>query len=82
MRRVVIIFGFSCVVGLALGMIGMQYLTAQQLSIKRTDVLKTDMAGMEGKEANMWVAEIAPGAATGEHVWWKKSADSIVLQLF
>jgi quercetin dioxygenase-like cupin family protein len=67
MRRVVIILGFSCAVGLALGMIGMQYLTAQQPSIKRTDVLKTDMAGMEGKEAHMWVAEIAPGAATGKH---------------
>jgi quercetin dioxygenase-like cupin family protein len=67
MRRVVIILGFSCAIGLALGMIGMQYLTAQQPSIMRTEVLKTDMAGMEGKEAHMWVAEIAPRAATGKH---------------
>ncbi len=35
--------------------------------LKRTEVLKVDMAGMPGQEAHMWVAEIGPGAATGRH---------------
>ena len=26
------------------------------------------MAGMDGKEAHMWVADIAPGAAAGRHI--------------
>ena len=42
-------------------------LNAQEPPLKRTEVLRVDMAGMEGKEAHMWVAEIAPGAATAKH---------------
>ena len=42
-------------------------LNAQEPSLKRTEVLRVDMAGMEGKEAHMWVAEIAPGAETAKH---------------
>jgi quercetin dioxygenase-like cupin family protein len=42
-------------------------LRAQQSAIKRTDLLKTDLAGMEGKEMNIWTADIAPGGATGRH---------------
>jgi quercetin dioxygenase-like cupin family protein len=42
-------------------------LNAQEPSLKRTEVLRVDMAGMEGKEAHMWVAEIAPGATTAKH---------------
>jgi len=59
--------GLIFVIGITLGIIGNQFLHAQQPPLKRTDVLKTDMAGMEGKEAHMWVAEIARGAATGKH---------------
>ena len=66
-RRVAIMLGLTFAVGIAFGVIGNQFLNAQQPPIKRTEVLKTEMAGMEGKEAHMWVAEIAPGAATGKH---------------
>ncbi len=65
MRRVAIMLGSIFAVGIALG--GNQFLSAQQPPLKRTELLKMDMAGMEGKEAHMWVAEIAPGAATGKH---------------
>jgi quercetin dioxygenase-like cupin family protein len=59
----------STIIGLTLlaGVSTAQVLNAQQPPIKRTDVLKTDMAGMEGKDANMWIADIAAGAATGKH---------------
>ena len=50
---------------LAFGVAGK--LKAQQPSLNRIEVLRMGVAGMEDKEAHMWVAEIAPGAATGEH---------------
>jgi len=40
---------------------------AQQPAVKRTELLKTDLAGMEGKEMNIWMGELAPGAKTGKH---------------
>ena len=67
MRRVAILLGWVFAVGIALGAIGNPVLKAQQPPLKRTEVLKMNMAGMEGKEAHMWVAEISPGAATGKH---------------
>ena len=35
--------------------------------IKRTDLLKSDLAEITGGEMNVWVADLAPGAATGRH---------------
>ena len=67
MRRVATMLGLTFALGIALGVIGNQFLDAQQQPIQRTEVLRADMAGMEGKEAHMWIAEIAPGAATGNH---------------
>ncbi len=58
--------GLIFAVGITLGVIGSQLLSAQG-PLERSEVLKTDVAGMEGQEAHMWIAEIAPGAATGRH---------------
>ena len=66
MRRVFNLLGSIFAVGL-LGAIWNPLLSAQQPPLERTEVLRTAVAGMEGKEAHMWVAEIAPGAATGRH---------------
>jgi quercetin dioxygenase-like cupin family protein len=41
---------------------------AQQQPIKRTDLLKTYLGDLDGKEMQIWVAEIQPGAATGSHL--------------
>ncbi len=35
--------------------------------VKHTVLLKTDLAGTEGREGVVWAIEIAPGAATGKH---------------
>ena len=67
MRRVAIVLGLTFAVGIALGVIGNRSLSAQEQPLKRTEVLRTEVAEMDGKEAHMWVAEIAPGAATGKH---------------
>jgi len=67
MKRTALMLGMALLVGMYLGVIGGQILYAQPESIKRTVLLKTDLAGMEGKEAILALAEIAPGAATGKH---------------
>jgi hypothetical protein len=52
---------------LALGAVGIQPTSAQQQSIKRTDLLKSDLAEIKDNEMHVWVADLAPGAATGRH---------------
>jgi quercetin dioxygenase-like cupin family protein len=51
----------------ATGIASPNFVAAQRPSLKRTEVLKTEMDGMEGSDANMWIADIAPGAETGKH---------------
>ena len=67
MKRHAVVITFVLILGVALGSVGTQYLHAQQPALKRVDLLRTAVAQMEGKEAHMWVADIAPGAATGSH---------------
>ena len=71
MKRRVLMFGLTLVVGIALGMIGTQVLNAQyaqqQEPVKRTTLLKVDLAGLEGKEVRMRLTEIAPGATSPKH---------------
>jgi quercetin dioxygenase-like cupin family protein len=65
MNRSARTLALGIVLALTLGLLGST--GAQPGAIKRTEVLHSDMAGMDGKEAHMWVADIAPGAATGVH---------------
>ena len=65
MKRAIVVPCLILAVGVALGVVG--NVNAREPSLKRTEVLRVDMAGMEGKEAHMWVAEIAPGAETAKH---------------
>jgi quercetin dioxygenase-like cupin family protein len=67
MKRTIIILSLTLAVGIALGALGERFLSAQQEPIKRNVLLKTDLAGIEGKEGVLALAEIAPGAATGKH---------------
>ncbi len=67
MKRTALMLGMTLLVGIYLGVIGNQILHAQPEPIERTVLLKTDLVGMEGKEAILALAEIAPGAATGKH---------------
>ena len=63
MRRIAIPLGLV----FAVGVIGVQFASAQQPRLGRTEVMKMDAAGMEGQEAHMWVVDIAPGAGTSKH---------------
>lgn len=51
----------------AICVFGGQIAGAQQQPIKRTDLLRTYLPEMEGKEMQVWLADIPPGAATGPH---------------
>ena len=44
-----------------------QQAIAQQEPVKRTVLLKSDLEGVEGKEAVMFLAELAPGAVGAKH---------------
>ena len=58
----------ALIAAVAVGVLGGQIACAQQQQpIKRTDLLKTYLSDVEGKEMQFWVADIPPGAATGPH---------------
>jgi len=57
----------ALVAGTGLGMIGSQFVSAQQQPIKRTDLLKLELPEVQDNEMHVWVADIAPNAATGRH---------------
>lgn len=67
MRRTGLMLVLTLAVGIILGAIGMQALDAQQTGIKRAMLMKKELAGIEGKEAFMGTAELAPGVAAGKH---------------
>jgi quercetin dioxygenase-like cupin family protein len=68
MQRTGVILAVIFALGIVVGGLGHQRLSAQPEPVTRTVLLKTDVAGVEGKEAVIVVAEIAPGATTGKHL--------------
>lgn len=67
MKHTALLFGLALTVGIALGIVGTKALNAQQEPMKRTVLLKTDLAGIKGKEGMLILVELAPGAATEMH---------------
>ncbi|WP_337286457.1 cupin domain-containing protein [Candidatus Methylomirabilis sp.] len=67
MKRTGLLLTLALTVGIALGVIGTQALNAQQAPMKRTVLIKTDLAGIEGKEAVLALVEFAPGATIEPH---------------
>jgi len=67
MKRISVVVTFTLALGITLGGVGTRYMDAQQPALKRTELLRTAIAEMEGKEAHIWVADISPGAMTGDH---------------
>ncbi len=65
MRRTALTLGLTSALGIAVGVLGTPVLKAQQ---EDTVLLKTELAGIEGKEGTMYMhPELAPGAASGKH---------------
>ena len=61
MKRTIVILTLTLVVGFALGMVGSDVLYAQQEPVKRTVLIRSELEGIEGKEAVLFLAELAPG---------------------
>jgi quercetin dioxygenase-like cupin family protein len=68
MKRMGLMLVFVFTLGTIGGWLGHQRLSAQQEPVTRTILLRTDVAGVEGKEVVIVLAEIAPGATTGKHL--------------
>src|SRR5712672_74348 len=67
MHRNVIPTAPALIAAVAVCIFGGQFACAQQQPIRRTDLLKTYLSDLEGKEMQVWLADIPPGAATGRH---------------
>ena len=68
MGRTVSLATLCLLAGVALGSVGGPPLGAQQQPIKRTDLLKAELTEMKDTEMQVWVADVAPNAATGRHM--------------
>ena len=66
-RSVIIRTAIALIAAVAVCVFGDKIACAQQQPIKRTDLLKTYLSDVEGKEMQVWVADIPPGSATGPH---------------
>ena len=67
MRRLAVFLILTIALGIAGGAIGLQALTARHEPVKRTPLLRMDLAECQGKEAVVILAVIAPGATAGKH---------------
>jgi quercetin dioxygenase-like cupin family protein len=67
MKRTAVMLVLAAAVGIVVGVVGTQVLSAQQVAVTRTPLLKGELMGIAGKEVTMFMAEIQPGARTGKH---------------
>src|SRR3989442_12850308 len=65
MRKLAQLSLLALLIGLVVGALGSQVLYAQQQAVIRTPLLQQDLVGLDGKEVNMYIADIAPGAQSG-----------------
>jgi quercetin dioxygenase-like cupin family protein len=68
MKWIVSVLAVTCTLGIVMGLVlGGHVIDAQQAPMTRTEYLKKDMAGMDGKEVIVYLAEIAPRSSSGKH---------------
>ena len=68
MQRMIRLPFFALLAGIAFAAVGGWLANAQQQTIKRTDLLKVDLPDIKGSQMNMWIADWAPSADTGQHI--------------
>ena len=59
--------GFVPALALCIGAIGADVSAAQDQPIKRTELIRADVADVAGKETVFYIADVMPGAAGGRH---------------
>ena len=64
-----IVFGFAFALVMLPGGLAADAARAQDQPIKRTELLRTDLADIAGKETVIYVADVMPGAEGGRHTY-------------
>ena len=67
MKNSSVMLTLTLALGVVMGAVGSHVLHAQSEPVKRTVLVKSDLEGINGKEAILFLAELAPGAAGGKH---------------
>jgi quercetin dioxygenase-like cupin family protein len=67
MKRLAGLLVVTLAVGIAVGMLATQMLSAQPQPVTRTILQQQDLEGAAGREVIMYRAEVAPGGAAGRH---------------
>ena len=67
MRKPARLILLALFVGIVFGALGSPFLYAQPSAVTRTPLLQQDLVGLDGKEVNMYIADIAEGAQSGRH---------------
>jgi quercetin dioxygenase-like cupin family protein len=67
MQRTAVMLALTLSAGIVVGMIEIHVLNAQHTAATRTELLKTDLVGIEGKEAVILTVEGGPGLVGGKH---------------
>jgi hypothetical protein len=67
MRRLALLLSVTFAMGIAVGWFAVKGVSGYAEPVKRTVLLKTELAGAGGQEGVVWLIEISPGAATGKH---------------
>ena len=66
MKRSIFTLAVTLAIGIAVGAGTMSFVNAMQ-HVKVKELYKADLVTSEGKEASMFLAELAPGANMGKH---------------
>ncbi len=67
MKRIYFLLGITLAVGVVLGWLGSQSVSAQGPLKSGTVLQRTDVAGAKGMEAILVLREVPPGAESGKH---------------
>jgi len=62
-----LVLGIVLTLGVIIGVTATRLLDAQPVPVKSTDLLQTDVVGMDGVEVLVSLVEFAPRATTGKH---------------
>ena len=61
------IMGITTALTIVLGDAAVTVSNAEDQPITRTELLRSDLAGIEGKETVIYIADLKPGAVGGKH---------------
>ena len=67
MKRMALMLALTLTVGIVIGVVGNHVLNAQQAPLKSTELLRVDVAGVDGKEGIVQFVEFLPRGASGKH---------------